>query len=286
MMTKLSDQSLLTGVLSLVLVERKATLQVLEYLSEIDLRKLWLREGYSSLHDFCVRYLNYSESEAGRRIQAARVMNQVQEVKPLLENNELSLTGLSTIAPHLTAENASVILPEVKRQSVRTIEKVIQHHFPDAKQKGTLLKLSMDEEFVELLEKTKLELSEKDVVVLFKRLMRRALREIKPRKSQVKKHTRYVQAEMKRQVKKENHYQCTYHGSRSSGVRCNQTAHVELEHILSYGKGGSSHDRNNLTLLCKSHNLMKAKQDFPHWHLSKEMKPNGWAASGYGVMQK
>ena len=66
------DKELLVGAKNAARVEKKATAVVLEYITEIDVRRLWIKEGYSSLHDFCIRYLGYSESEAERRIQADR----------------------------------------------------------------------------------------------------------------------------------------------------------------------------------------------------------------------
>ncbi len=62
-----TDPQLLIETRDLVKTERQITARVLEYLGEIDRRRLWLKEGYSSLFDFCVRFLNYSEGEAALR---------------------------------------------------------------------------------------------------------------------------------------------------------------------------------------------------------------------------
>ena len=85
MFEKIQDEILLTECKLAVQREKQSTSQVLEYLSEIDKRRLWIKEGFSSLYDFCVRYLNYSEGETHRRIQACRLSSKVAEVKPLLE---------------------------------------------------------------------------------------------------------------------------------------------------------------------------------------------------------
>ena len=84
-----NDEALLIDCKKAVQVEKKSTARVLEYLSEIDRRRLWLKEGFSSLHDFCIRFLNYSESEANRRIQACRLSSKIEEIKALLEEAKL-----------------------------------------------------------------------------------------------------------------------------------------------------------------------------------------------------
>ena len=72
-LNEMQDAVLLVHCKEQVLLEKGATARVLETLTEIDKRRLWVKEGYASLFDFCVRYLKYSEGEANRRIQAARL---------------------------------------------------------------------------------------------------------------------------------------------------------------------------------------------------------------------
>ena len=141
---KLSDSELLSGIFKIVRVEKQTTLQVLEFLGEIDFRRLWLRQGYSSLFDFCVRYLKYSEGEAARRIQGSRTMKRFEEVKPVLSpmlaSGEMSLTGLCLLSPHLTESNIVPLLEEARNNSTRGVEKIIETHFPElAKYMGDLI---------------------------------------------------------------------------------------------------------------------------------------------------
>ena len=108
MLERLKDQELLQNCKVQVQLEKAATSKVLDYLIEIDKRRLWIQEGYSSLFDFCMRFLGYSEGEANRRIQAARLSQKVQEVKPLLEQGQISLSSLTLLSPVLTPHNAKI----------------------------------------------------------------------------------------------------------------------------------------------------------------------------------
>lgn len=268
-MKLLSDASLLEETRELVKIERQTTARVLEYLSEIDRRVLWLKEGYSSLFDFCVRFLNYSESEAARRIQSARCMARVEEVRPLLEENALSLTGLSMIAPFVTKENAATLIPEVRGKSSREIEKVLHAHFPGSKPAEEFLKVLLDDEMKALLADAQAELLEKNPSIVLKKALRRLLAKPASRKSVPKKHTRYIAVEVKRAVKRVDGSRCAYVSP--AGVRCNQTHHLEFDHIRPWAKGGSS-DAANVRLLCRAHNRWLGRMAFgPHGHLAREV---------------
>lgn len=281
-MTEFSDQRLMEETAALVKTERQTTARILDYLSEIDRRRLWAREGYSSLHDFCVRYLNYSESEANRRIQSAHCVERVAEVKPLLEQNKLSLTGLSLIAPWVTAENAATLIPKVEGKSTRQIEKVLHEDFPESRPAQEILKVILDDELKALLQQAQDELSEKDQTILLKRVLKRFLAKGAPRATKPKTHTRYVPSEIKRRVKVNGAGCCEFVSK--SGVRCNQTAHLEIDHVRPWAKGGSSWDPTNLRVLCRLHNRQLGREAFPSASLSREIvSPMCVRASCYSV---
>lgn len=269
MLKQMSDKCLLDGALEAVNVEKISTSRVLEFLVEIDSRRLWLGEGYSSLHDFCVRYLNYSEGEAGRRIQAARCTVKVEAIKPLLEKNEISLTGVSLIAPHITKENCDTLLPEVCHKSKKEIEEVLVRHFPEIK-KDEFFKACLDEELKELLLEAHQEISEKNETIFLKRLLKHFLAPRRARRAHPSRHSRYVSKPLQRQIKAAAKYKCSFKSA--SGVECNQTAHLEIDHIRPWAKGGSSRDPHNLRVLCKAHNLRAASLEFPKKHLPEDAR--------------
>ncbi len=256
-----SDEQLLTDLDACVKLEKQTTLSVLECIAEVDHRRLWLREGYSSLFDFCVRRLNYSEGEAARRIQSARCAQKVEAVKPLLQENTLSLTALSMIAPFVTKENAKELLPQVENKSSREVERVLREVFPESKPEAEFLKLLLDEELKKLLEEAKRTFSEKDPLSAIKKALRKAMTKAPQRQREAKRHTRYVPSALKREVRERDGHHCSFRST--SGVQCNQTAHLEIDHIRPWAKGGSSQDAGNLRLLCRAHNRMLGIDAFP-----------------------
>ncbi|MBO9666292.1 MAG: hypothetical protein J7501_05715 [Bdellovibrio sp.] len=69
----LYNSDLLIRFGKLVQTERKIIHLVLECISEIDARKLYLEKAYPSLYEFLVQDFGYSSSAAIRRIESARL---------------------------------------------------------------------------------------------------------------------------------------------------------------------------------------------------------------------
>lgn len=256
---QMSDEKILCQMPRLAKLERRVTVRVLEFLAEVDLRRLWIKEGYSSLFDYCVRGLGYSEGEANRRIQAARCATRVEEVKPLLAANALSLSGLSLVAPYITAQNAKEILPAIEGRPVREIEKVLHEKFPESRPVEEFLRIPLDDELKSLLKEAGVIASEKVPGLLLKKVLKKFVA-VKPRRNWPEKHTRYIPAALRRAVREEEK-RCAFRSA--GGVQCNQTAHLQFDHVRPWAKGGSSWDRGNLRLLCRAHNQLLAMAHFP-----------------------
>jgi hypothetical protein len=63
----LSDDQLLTEVKRLASAERRATAALVRSLMEVDARRLYLREGCSSLFTYCTQVLHLEEAAAYNR---------------------------------------------------------------------------------------------------------------------------------------------------------------------------------------------------------------------------
>jgi hypothetical protein len=68
--TDLSDHDLLTAVQRLAGDERRVTAQFVASLAELDARRLYLGEGFSSLFTYCTQVLHLSEHAAYGRFEA------------------------------------------------------------------------------------------------------------------------------------------------------------------------------------------------------------------------
>ena len=94
----LTDQVLIEDTKVLVLKEREVLVKLLHHLKEIDARKLYSDLGFSSLFVYMTKGLGFSESAAGRRIQAARLLKSHPEIEGKIENGSLNLTNLNQVA--------------------------------------------------------------------------------------------------------------------------------------------------------------------------------------------
>ncbi len=93
----LPDQVLLAHTKSLVLHEQALQLAVLDHLREIHARHLHLRLGFSSLFDYAVRELGYSEGAAWRRIKAMRLCSETAGSRELLQDGSLTLSAAAQL---------------------------------------------------------------------------------------------------------------------------------------------------------------------------------------------
>lgn len=125
MIKKMSSQELLSHARKLATDERKATVALVESLAEIDRRKLYLENGYGSLWEFATQYLKLSEGSAQRRIQAARLLIDVPEVKASLELGSLSLSNAAKVQGFRQKEKKQGRTPDAP-ELVRAVESLSQ----------------------------------------------------------------------------------------------------------------------------------------------------------------
>ena len=93
----LPDQVLLEQTRMLVRHEQALQLCVLDHLLEIEARRLYLRRGYSSLFDYTVRELRYTEAAAWRRIKAMRLCRETRGVRERLQDGSLNLSNAALL---------------------------------------------------------------------------------------------------------------------------------------------------------------------------------------------
>ena len=121
----LSDDELVERVKHLAACERRASVALIRSLVEFDARRLYLREGCSSLFTYCTHVLHLSEGSAYNRIETARAARRYPKVLEALERGDLTLTAVRLLAPHLTPANHGEVLAAARHRSKQGIQELI-----------------------------------------------------------------------------------------------------------------------------------------------------------------
>ena len=88
----LSDNALLAQTRKLAHLEQQLQVTVIDHLREIHTRRLYLSRGFSSLFDYVVRELGYTDSAAARRINAMHLCAEFEEVREGLQDGSFTLS--------------------------------------------------------------------------------------------------------------------------------------------------------------------------------------------------
>ncbi len=278
-MENLRDDELLEKLKSNVGKERAGHAECLAYLAEVENRQLHLKEGYPSLFQFCLKVLGLSEASTCKRIQVARLSRKFPHVLDLIRQGKLTMSNASLLAPHLTQENCNDLLAKSEGKRRFDVEKITatfpgECNRPSPKPKPEIVKpisesrtmfvFSGDDETVAMYRTLQDRLRHKYPHGKIEELVKEAFVLLVEKTDPVKepkrkapirtpaKHTRYIPAAIRREVWRRDGDQCGY--SLPSGIRCSSRAFLEIDHLIPWSVGGSSHDSSNLALRCRGHN--------------------------------
>src|SRR5215472_6093757 len=129
-LANLSDEELLCGLSAVCSEARRLLGRLLLYLIEVEQRRLDLKAACSSLYDFCQRRLYMSESEAVRRIEAARLLERFPTILGYLERGDLHLTALLLLREHLTEADVDELLTDARRKTKRELQELLAARAP------------------------------------------------------------------------------------------------------------------------------------------------------------
>ena len=307
----LSDTTLLAETRRLVACERGATVAVIAALMEIDERKLYLGQGYSSLFAYCTQALHLSEHAAYGRIEAARLARRAPDILPALEDGSLTLTSVGLLAPHLNTENQSTLIEATRHKSKRDVERLIASIRPLADVPSSITTLSVLEQPARAVvvplapERYKVQITiserahadlrraqellghviptgdpalivERALALLVADLERKKLASVKsPRVARhATKRSRYVPAAVRREVWTRDGGRCAFVGTDG---RCRERGFLEIHHVMPFTDGGRS-DSANLQLRCRAHNAFEAEE----WGLCLMDESDDNASAGSG----
>jgi hypothetical protein len=140
-LSHVSNEELLERLHALVGSQRRMTAQIVAHIGEMDTRYLYAEKGFSSLFAYCVQQLGFSEDEACRRIEAARLMRRFPSIYAHLEKGALTLTVLGLLKPHLTDENQEDLFAGVSGANVRRAKEWLAERFPQPDVPSAIRKL-------------------------------------------------------------------------------------------------------------------------------------------------
>jgi hypothetical protein len=137
----LEDDELLAGLGALARDKHRNDAAMLEHIAEVDARRLYAREGWTSMFLYCVEVLRLSEGATSKRVRAARLARRFPIVFDLIASGELHLGGISLLAAHLTDDNHLSVLERARGKTCRQIEKLVAELAPRPEVPASVRKL-------------------------------------------------------------------------------------------------------------------------------------------------
>lgn len=119
-MKNIPSPQLITELKELVRIETQTTAQIIEYLEEVERRRLHLPK-YTSMFDFLIKELGYTPNEAQPRLAAMRVLREQPELKAKLVSGEIPLTNFAQAASYFKQGSYT---PQEKKAIVLSLEEL------------------------------------------------------------------------------------------------------------------------------------------------------------------
>ena len=259
MISKLSDKELVVMVVKKVKEEKQVVLEVLNYLEEIDKRKVFVDYGVPTLFKFCTRILLYSDSEAAIRVKAVRAIKTAPIIKEKIKAGSLNLTTAASLYSFFInnkLQDKEDIVEKICGKSSNQAKKIL-HSLADNPTPRTL-NINLPEHLLKKLEKlgddfegcSELEIIE-SLVDQYLEQIRHARAKRSSKRESI--NQRYITRDVKEQVDKRANSRCEAI-SPISGKRCSSRVNLQYDHILSVSKGGDS-SKENIRKLCNMCNI-------------------------------
>jgi hypothetical protein len=116
------DDEFLRRLVQLLRQSRHTEAELVAHIGEVDARRLYAREAFSSMFAYCTEALHLSGAEAYLRIAVARASRQHPVLLTMLADGRLHLTAIAKLAPHLTPENRDALLERATHKSKAAVE--------------------------------------------------------------------------------------------------------------------------------------------------------------------
>ena len=126
----ISDEQLRSGLAALLASGYRTEARIVAHIAEVEERRLHLKDGSSSLFEYCVKALGLSESEAFHRLTAARISRRFPVVFAMIERREIHLTAVCQLRDYLTPENHLELVAEASHKTKVQVQELLARRFP------------------------------------------------------------------------------------------------------------------------------------------------------------
>ena len=252
--------------------EHESTVEIIESLVQCNREKAYLEHGCSTLWNFLVRELNYSNAAASRRYKAMMCAEQFPQVIGMLRKHQISLSTLAQ-AESLLGEvsNPTELLERLAGKSHREVERVVAMERPiprkpkeivrrvavkpkkselpllgaqttEPVEERITLRTSLSAEKFEAFEQARSIVSRKHpgatVEDVFNEVVEFFLKHKAPRQrkpANPRPRTRHIPLATRDQVMLRDKQRCTFRSR--SGCKCNSTHNLQIDHIKPFALG-------------------------------------------------
>lgn len=274
-LSQIGNHELLNRLEKLSRTERKISHIILWHILEVESRNLYAERGFSSCFEYLTQGLGYSEGSANRRLHSARLLRQVPEVASKIEDGSLKLSQLAQVQKCLRLQKKNgepvsmaktqEILSLVENKNTFETEKVLAKEFnhpveiheklKPQKDASIKLEIILTAEQMEELELAKNLLSHATPNGTWAEVISYlAKNHNKKPKSTAR---TYLPVNTRRELFKKAKHCCEYIDPMTQR-KCASKYQLQIDHQIPVAKGGT-HEKTNLRILCRTHNIHAAK---------------------------
>jgi hypothetical protein len=272
---ELSDVRLLASLDTFVSSQRACMVDIVAHLAELDSRPAVFARGYPSLFQYCLEHLHFSEDEACRRIEAARLSRRFPATLAALAAGN----GLGLVQPDPgTTDTSQGAIPVAFALASPPVTDARRSRLEPLSQDRFALQVTISRSLKDELELVRDLMRHRNPNGDLERVLGDAMAALRsklekeklaatakprsnacgaPSKKTQATASRRIPAETKRAIVEKEGLRCSFVGI--DGRRCACRAFLEYDHVEPVGLDGG-HGEDNVRILCRAHNQYAAER--------------------------
>jgi hypothetical protein len=129
-LSQMSNEQVVASLRTLVGEGNRIVAKIVAFLVEVEERRIYLELACSSMFDFCVRKLGFSDGEAFRRITASRLARRFPRIIDAVASGRVHLSNLVLLRDHFSEDNVEDLLERAAGRSKREVEELVARLAP------------------------------------------------------------------------------------------------------------------------------------------------------------